>query len=71
MKTKNLMFMATTLHSIIDYHLFKSQWIHEGTCFGHIMSKTYQYATNDEKVIVSLKHVNVTAIQGNIQNTIT
>jgi len=66
-----LMFMAITLHSIIDYHLFKSQWIYEGTYYGHIMSKAYQYATNDEKVIASLKHVNVKATQGNIQKTIT
>jgi hypothetical protein len=67
----NLMFMAKALHSIIDYHIFKIQWIYEGTCFGHTMSKAYRYATNDEKVITSLKHVNVKATQGNIQKPIT
>jgi isocitrate/isopropylmalate dehydrogenase len=40
-------------------------------CFGHIMSKAYQYATNDEKVIMSLKKVNVMATQENLQKTIT
>jgi hypothetical protein len=30
------------------------------------MSKAYQYTTNDEKVIASLKHVNVKATQGTI-----
>jgi len=69
-ESNNLMFMAIALHSIIGYHLFKIEWIYESTCFGHIMSKAYQYATNDEKVIASLKHVNVKATQGNIQKTI-
>jgi hypothetical protein len=35
------------------------------------MSKAYHYATNDEKVIVGLKQVNVKATQGNLQKTIT
>ncbi len=35
----NLMSMATTLCSIVDCHLLKLQWVYEGTCFGHIMSK--------------------------------
>jgi len=39
--------------------------------FGQIMSKTYQYATNGEKVIASLKHVNVKVAQSNIQHIIT
>ncbi len=40
-------------------------------CFGHIMFKAYQYATNDEKVTTSLKQVSVKAAQGNLQKTIT
>jgi hypothetical protein len=40
-------------------------------CFGHIMFKAYQYATNDEKVIVGLKQVDVKATQGNLQKIIT
>ncbi len=39
--------------------------------FGQIMSKTYQYATNGEKVIASLKHVNVKVAQSNLQKIIT
>jgi hypothetical protein len=35
----NFMYMATTLCSIVDYHLLKLQQVYEGTCFGHIMFK--------------------------------
>jgi hypothetical protein len=37
----NLMSMATTLHSIVDFHLLKLQRVYEGTCFGHIIFKAY------------------------------
>jgi hypothetical protein len=47
--------MATTLCFVVDCHLLKLQQIYEGTCFGHIMSKACQYATNDEKVTTCLK----------------
>ncbi len=67
----NLMFMTTTLCSIVDCHHLKLQRVYEGMCFGHIMSKAYQYATNDEKVIVGLKQVNVKVAQRNLQKIIT
>ncbi len=67
----NLMLMATTLCSIVDSRTLKLQWVYEGTCFGHIMFKAYQYATNDEKVTTSLKQVNVKVAQGNLPKTIT
>jgi hypothetical protein len=35
----NLMFMATTLCSIVDCHPLKLQRVYEGTCFNHIMFK--------------------------------
>jgi hypothetical protein len=37
----NLMSMATTLHSTVDCHPLKLQWVYEGMCFGRIMSKAY------------------------------
>lgn len=58
----NLMSMVTTLHSIIDY---------ESTCFSHITSKIYQYSTDNEKVIASVKRVNVKIAQGSLQKIIT
>ncbi len=54
----NLMSIVTTLHSIID---------DESTCFSHIMSKIYQYSTNNEKVIAIVKHVGVKIAQGSLQ----
>jgi hypothetical protein len=34
----NLMFMVTTLHSIIDCHILKLQWIYDSSmCFDCIM----------------------------------
>jgi hypothetical protein len=40
-------------------------------CFGHIMFNTYQYATNHEKVIASLKHiVSMKGAHGNLQKII-
>jgi len=35
------------------------------------MSRASQHVTNDEKVIIGLKHINVEATQGNLQMTIT
>jgi len=39
--------------------------------FGVIMSKAYYYVTNNENVIISLKHVNVKVAQDSLQNIIT
>jgi len=55
----NLSTMATTMHSIIDYEPLKIHRVYEGTCFGHVMSKTCQYATNDDKIFVGLRNVSV------------
>jgi hypothetical protein len=30
-----------------------------GTCFGHVFSKAYQYATIDDKVCKNLKYVSI------------
>jgi hypothetical protein len=55
----NLGTMAVTLRLIINCELFKLLRVYEGTCFGHVMSKMYQYATNDNKVLMALTLVNV------------
>jgi hypothetical protein len=51
--------MVATLHSIIDYEPLKICRVYEGTCFGHVISKAYWYATNDDKIFVGLKNVSV------------
>ncbi len=63
----NTLLSMATLHSIVNYCLLKLQQVNEGTCFGHLMSKAYQYAINDEEVIARLKQVNLKATQNNLQ----
>jgi hypothetical protein len=36
--------------SVIDCEPLKVIKVYEGTCFGHVMSKAYQYVINDNKV---------------------
>ncbi len=42
-----------------------------GTCFGHVVFKECQYATNDITIGVGMKEVNVTEDQSALQKTIT
>ncbi len=51
--------MVENLHSIIDCEPLKILRVYEGTCFRHVMSKVYEYVTNDDKVYTRLEHVNV------------
>jgi hypothetical protein len=55
----NLTSMASALCSIIDCQHLRLLKVYEGTCFGHVMSKACQYATNDDKVSKGLVQVNV------------
>jgi hypothetical protein len=38
----------------------------QGTCFGHVFSKAYQYATNDEKVCMGLKYISINFAQEHV-----
>jgi hypothetical protein len=58
--------MAIILHSIIDYEPLKILKVYEGTCFGHVMFKACQYATNDEIFYVGLRNVNVKEAQNGL-----
>ncbi len=58
-ENNNIGTMTITLQFIIDYEPLELLWIYEGNYFGHVMSKPYQFATNDEKVYVCLNLVNV------------
>jgi hypothetical protein len=51
--------MATTLQSSVDCEPLKLLKVYKGTCFGHVMSKACQHVTNDDKISVGLKSVNV------------
>jgi hypothetical protein len=58
--------MATIMHSIIDNEPLKILKVYEGTCFGHVMSKARQYATNDDKIFVGLRNVSVKEAQSGL-----
>jgi hypothetical protein len=67
----NLSTMVVAMHSIIDYEPLKILRVYEGTCFGHVMSKACQYATNDNKISIGLRNVSVKEAQSGLQKTIT
>ncbi len=70
-ESNNLIIMATTLQLIVDCEPLKLLRGYEGTCFGHIMSTTCQYATNDDKVSIGLRSVNVKDAHVGLQKIIT
>jgi hypothetical protein len=45
--------------------------MYKNTCFGHVMSKVCQYATNGDKVSIGLTLVNVKNSQIGLQKSIT
>jgi len=55
----NLSTMANVLKQIVSYERLGILAPCEGVCFGHALSKTYQYSTSDEKVSSSLQLVNI------------
>jgi len=58
-ETNNLGSMVMTLQCIVDYEPLKMLWVYEGTCFGHVMFKTAQHTTNDDKIFMGPTLVNV------------
>ncbi len=50
----NLNVMTTTLKSIVKCEILGLDESFHGTCFGHVLSKTFQYATTNEKVCKNL-----------------
>ncbi len=67
----NLTSMAFTLCSIIDYQPLRLLKVYEGICFGHVMYKACQQATNGNKVSKCLVQVSVKDVQAALQKTIT
>jgi hypothetical protein len=59
--------MVITLCSIIDCELLNLPWVYVGICFGHVLFKTCQYFTNDDKVSMGLKQVSVKDAQSGLQ----
>jgi hypothetical protein len=55
----NMTSMVIVLWSIIDCKLSNLQLFYESNCFGHVISKAYQYSPNNDKVFSGLKHMNM------------
>ncbi len=66
----NLNTLTNALKSTIFCSPFQLPTPFVGLCFGHAMSKVAQYATNDAKVYLDFKKVNLKAIQTSLQKII-
>ncbi len=55
----NLNAMTMALKIIVNYDILGLEESFNGTCFGHVFSKTCQYATTEEKVCKNLKFVSI------------
>jgi hypothetical protein len=67
----NLANMTTTPKVIISYETLSLLVPFDGACFGHVMSKVAQYATNDDKISKDLSPINVKFAQVSFQSCIT
>jgi hypothetical protein len=67
----NLNAMTSALKFVISFETLNLQENVNGTCFGHVFSKTCQYAIINEKVYRNLKYVSIKVIQANLQKCIT
>jgi hypothetical protein len=54
---------VATLWSIVNYEPLRFLCVYGVLCFGHVMFKTCQYATNDDKNFMSLILVYVKDVQ--------
>ncbi len=59
----NMTSMVIVLWSIIDCKLLNFEFFYESSCFGHVIFKSYQYATNNDKVFSLLKHMNMKEVR--------
>jgi hypothetical protein len=58
--------MVTIMFLVINYEPLKILKVYEGTCFGHVMSKACHNVTNDDKISVGLRNVNVKEAQNGL-----
>jgi hypothetical protein len=66
----NLNTLASTFISVVSCAPLQLATPFSGTYFGHVMSKTCQYAINDIKIGVGMKEMSVTEAQSALQKTI-
>jgi len=62
-KATNLNTLPIVLTFVVSCPLLQLSSLFNGTCFGHVMSKACQYATNDSKVRVGMKDVSLAKVE--------
>jgi hypothetical protein len=62
-KGSNLNTLISTLTSVVTYSLLQLTNLFVGSCFGHAMSNSYQYAFNDSKVCAGFLEVSLKNVQ--------
>jgi hypothetical protein len=67
----NFIKMASTLEDIVTCDPLNLANPYVETCFGHYMSKAYQYAINDKKNCSTFSQVPLKSVQVTLQRTIT
>jgi len=70
-KGKNLATLNFSMSIVVFCHVLQLEKAFLGTCFGHVTSKVYQYATNEKKVCQGMKEVSLKYAQPMLQKTIT
>lgn len=67
----NLKTLALALTSIVTCKFVALLQPYPRMCFGHIISKTCQYSTDDTRTCIGTKKISIEEAQTNFQNTIT
>lgn len=67
----NLTTMASSLSEVVSCEPLGLTRPYAGVCFGHVMSKACQYATDDSKVCRDFKEISLKEVQSALQKTIT
>jgi hypothetical protein len=55
----NLDAMTMALKIVVNCDILGLEESFNGTCFGHVFSKTYQYAIIEEKICKNLKFISI------------
>jgi hypothetical protein len=63
--------MVISLKSLILCEVLDLKSPFDSACFGHAMNKATQYDTNDDKISMDLKPINVKSSQTSFQSYIT
>lgn len=67
----NLKNLEGALQDVVMSNVLGLNWPYSRACFGHHMSLVCEYATNHDKIFVSMKKISLKQAQANLEKTIT